>query len=298
MDERHTPRVSIGLPVYNGELFLADAINSLIAQTYTDFELIITDNASTDRTEEICRSYAERDSRIQYFRNDNNQGAAKNFNNAFELARGEYFKWAAHDDLHEPEFVEQCVAILDGDPSVVLCFSRTDFIDQEGRSLGEYKPPIDISTVTRRELFRFFTISGHIPNEFYGLIRSSVLRNSPLVGGYVGSDLVLLGVLALHGRFHLIDELLFLHREHPQRAAIAPGGSEGFTNWYDSSKSGKFAMPFWRRIFENMKSVARAPIGVREKMVSLWDICRTANWNRRALWNDIMQVIRRNTRKH
>lgn len=296
MNERHTPRVSIGLPVYNGENFIADAIDGLLAQTFTDFELIITDNASSDRTEEICREYARRDSRIAYFRSEENQGAAKNFNNAFQLAHGEYFKWAAHDDSHKPEFIEKCVAVLDSDPSLVICFSRTEFIDQDGVSLGEYKPPIDFLTASRRELFRLYAVSGHIPNEVFGLIRSSALRNSPLIGGYVGSDLVLLGVLALQGGFHMIDEILFIHREHTQRAAVV-SGSEGFTNWYDSSKSGRFAMPFWRRIFENTKSVIGSPIRFTDKFPYLWEICRTANWNRSSLWEDIASVIRRNTRR-
>jgi len=294
---RHTPRVSIGLPVHNGENFVSDALDSLIAQTFTDLEIIITDNASTDGTEEICRDHVARDPRISYFRSDKNQGAARNFNHAFELASGEYFKWSAHDDRHAPEFVERCVAILDQEPSVVLCFSRTDFIDHEGRSLGEYKLPFDMTTCSSRELFRYFATSGHIPNEFYGLIRSDALRKSPLVGGYVGSDLVMLGVLALQGRFHIIDDLLFQHREHPKRAATS-GGAQEFTNWYDSSKSGRFAMPFWRRILENIKSVARAPIGPRDKILSLWDICRTANWNRRKLWEDIVKVVRRNIGQH
>jgi glycosyltransferase involved in cell wall biosynthesis len=294
MSNRSTPLVSIGLPVYNGEAYLCDAINSLLAQTFSDFELIISDNASTDRTEEICRDYAERDSRICYFRSEENHGAAWNFNNAFELAHGKYFKWVAHDDRHEPEFIAKCVAILEQNSSIVLCFTGTDFIDSEGRSLGEDKFPVDVSTASRRELFRFFATSGHIVHEIFGIIRSDALRHSPLIGSYVGSDLVLLGTLALQGHFHQIHELLFLHREHAQRSAIVTGGSEGFTQWYDSSKSGKFAMPYWRRIFENMKSVARAPIGVQEKLLCWLDICRAANWNRRALWEDIVQVIRRN----
>ena len=93
------PRVSIGLPVYNGENYMAAAIDSLLAQTFTDFELIISDNASTDATEQICRDYAHRDGRIRYYREEVNRGAAWNFTHTFELARGEYFKWHAHDDL-------------------------------------------------------------------------------------------------------------------------------------------------------------------------------------------------------
>ena len=245
------------------------------------------------RTEEICRRYTEQDLRIRYYRSETNRGAAWNFNNTFELARGEFFKWAAHDDLHEPEFLEKCVDVLNRDPSIVLCFTGTDYIDNEGRSLGEFKFPVDVSTATRRELFRFFATGGHIVSEIFGLIRSDALRDGPLIGGYVGSDLVLLGTLALRGRFHQIHELLFLHREHELRSAVVTGGSEGFTHWYDSSKSGRFAMPYWRRIVENTKSIARSSLNRREKLACLLEICRTANWNRGALWEDIVRVIRR-----
>jgi len=298
MTEQHMPRVSIGLPVYNGEQYLAEEIDSLLAQTFSDFELIISDNASTDRTEEICRRYAEKDSRITYFRSTVNRGAAINFNRVFELAHGEYFKWAAHDDRCKPEFLEKCVAVLDRDPSVVLCFTGIEFIDGNGLKLKEDRYPVDLSTVTRRDLFRFYATGGHIPNEFFGLIRTKILRESPLVGGYVGSDFVMLGLLALNGRFHQVPEVLFQHREHPQRSTLVSSDSEAFTQWYDSSKSGRFAMPFWRRIFENTKSVIVAPLQPREKLVCLWDICRSAYWNRAGLWENIVQIIRRNSRHH
>ena len=114
------PRVTIGLPVYNGQNYLVETLESLLAQTYTDFELVISDNASTDRTEAICRQYAAGDARIRYYRNDENIGASANYNRAFELGRGEYFKWAAHDDLLAPTYLERCVEVLDANPDVVL----------------------------------------------------------------------------------------------------------------------------------------------------------------------------------
>ena len=114
-----TPKVSLGLPVYNGENFIAQAIESILAQTFTDFELIITDNGSTDRTPKICEAYAARDRRVAYSRNPENLGAAPNFNRAFALSSGRYFKWVAHDDLIAPEFLARCVKVLDNDPSVV-----------------------------------------------------------------------------------------------------------------------------------------------------------------------------------
>jgi hypothetical protein len=134
--ELSRPRVSIGLPVYNGERFLRDALDSLLSQSFEDFELLIADNASTDGTEEICRSYAAGDPRIRYIRNRVSYGAIANFNTVFRLTTGRYFKWAAYDDVCAPEFLARCVGVLDDDPSVVLACSRFAGIDEDGRRIA------------------------------------------------------------------------------------------------------------------------------------------------------------------
>ena len=135
------PRVSMGLPVYNGEQYLATALDSLLAQTFTDFEIVISDNASTDATEEICRRYAARDARIRYVRQPENRGSVFNFNHVFELARGEYYRWHAHDDVCAPTFLDRCVELLDQDPTIVGCHSLKVKIDQGGRVLGVMTHP-------------------------------------------------------------------------------------------------------------------------------------------------------------
>src|SRR5215469_10542482 len=127
-----TPRLSIGLPVYNGERYLAESIEALLGQTYTDFELVISDNASTDSTGDICRRYEKEDSRVRYFRQPRNIGLAPNHNYVVEQARGELFKWAANDDLYARDLVERCVAALDEHPDVVLAHSWTARIDTSG----------------------------------------------------------------------------------------------------------------------------------------------------------------------
>jgi glycosyltransferase involved in cell wall biosynthesis len=130
------PRVSIGLPVYNGEDYVGASVESLLAQTFTDFELVIVDNASTDRTSEICRSFASRDRRVRYHRNERNIGGGLNMNLAFELANGApFYKWAAHDDIHAPTFLERCMDALDRDPTAVLAFTKVELIDSEGKTL-------------------------------------------------------------------------------------------------------------------------------------------------------------------
>ena len=144
------PRVSIGVPVYNGELYLERALDSILAQSFDDFEVIIADNASDDRTEQICRDYACRDARVRYVRNETNLGASANFNRTFALARGPYFKWAAHDDVLGTDFLLRCVEVLDSNPDVVLCHTKTQQIDEDGRVAGNY----DSLAVHRRPRIR------------------------------------------------------------------------------------------------------------------------------------------------
>lgn len=131
------PQLTIGLPVYNGQKYVRQAIESILAQTYRDFELIISDNASTDRTEEICREFLK-DPRVRYYRSKKNNGGAWNWNRVFELSSGLYFKWAAHDDTHAPEFVERCIHELEKDPAIVLCHSKDAIIDKNSRVVGAY----------------------------------------------------------------------------------------------------------------------------------------------------------------
>src|SRR5215831_11779077 len=123
------PRLSIGLAVYNGENFLAQSIEALLGQTYEDFELIISDNASTDGTAGICQRYAKQDSRIRYFRQPRNVGSAPNHNFTIHQARGELFKTASHDDLYARDLLRVCVAALDERPEVVLAHSWSALID-------------------------------------------------------------------------------------------------------------------------------------------------------------------------
>jgi glycosyltransferase involved in cell wall biosynthesis len=135
------PRVTIGVPVFNGESFLAETLDSLLNQTFSDFEVVISDNASTDRTEEICRAYTARDPRVRYCREVVNRGAAWNHNRVFELARGEYFKWNSADDLCAPEFLARCVAALDRDSAAVTAVSETVEIDERGKRLQSMSVP-------------------------------------------------------------------------------------------------------------------------------------------------------------
>ena len=209
------PLVSIGLPVYNGEHYIARAIESLLAQDYALIELIISDNASTDRTPEICREYAAKDSRVHYHRNSANLGVVKNFNRVFELASGDYFMWAGDHDLRAPTYVSRCMEIMATDPSVVLCCSQTVRVAPDGSHSAIIPPRLDtrgLAVVTR---FQLVIWSLSYCYQTYGLIRSDALKRTQLFRDTIGPDAVLLTELALLGAFAYVPELLFYMRQMP-----------------------------------------------------------------------------------
>lgn len=128
---KDTPLVSIGMPVFNGEKFLIRALDSLLAQDYSDFELIISDNGSTDGTEKICRDYASRDIRIRYIRQAYNLGSHENFNFVLRESRGRYFMWAAVDDQWDPQFIQSLLAGLQNNPTAVGAFCPYQLVEDE-----------------------------------------------------------------------------------------------------------------------------------------------------------------------
>ncbi|MBT8398960.1 MAG: glycosyltransferase, partial [Rhodothermia bacterium] len=215
------PAVSVGLPVFNGELFLAEAIQSLLSQSFEDLELIISDNGSSDDTESICREFAVSDSRVRYTRFDTNVGASRNFNRVFELSKGRYFKWAAHDDVHLPEYIEKCVEVLESDSAAVVAYTRAYSIDDSGSRLrdawGE-SPELNSPSVDLRFRRCIGQQVNPIPLPIFGVMRSSALSRSRLFVDTPDSDRALLAELALHGRFRELEEVLFLQREHRRRA--------------------------------------------------------------------------------
>jgi glycosyltransferase involved in cell wall biosynthesis len=210
---KNRPQLTIGLPVYNGERMLPEAVASLLAQTFEDFELVISDNASTDGTEEVCREFAEQDPRVRYERSPANRGSAWNHNHLVDQARGRYFKWAAHDDVYDPELLRRCIQVLDADPSVVLCHSLVDDIDIDGNVVHKHEYVFRSSdprpTVRFRDLLMMS--GGH---DLYGVVRTDVLRSTPPIGSFHHySERPKICAIALHGRFHQITEYLFHHRE-------------------------------------------------------------------------------------
>jgi len=283
----HRPRVSIGLPVYNGERFLEATVESICGQTFDDFELIISDNASTDGTESICRKHAAADKRIRYYRNASNRGAAYNFNRVFELSTGEYFKWAAHDDVCAPTYLENCVAGLDWNPYAVLCFPKVRFIDESGVVVDNHGYKARGLSLEPHERFCDIVLTSHIITEIFGLIRAECLKQTPRIAGYAASDRVLLGELALHGRFMEIPEYLFFHREHAERSANVFVTLHSYLKWFDPTQGDKVVFPTWKLFGGHLLSISRAPLSVTERLRCYLGMAR---WVRSRRWGMITDV--------
>jgi glycosyltransferase involved in cell wall biosynthesis len=261
-----TRRVSIGLPVYNGDRFLEQTLDLLLGQSLREFELAIMDNGSTDRTQEICRAYAGRDERIRYYRSVQNRGATWNFNRAFTLTDSEYFKWSAHDDLCEPSFLERCVSALDAKPGAVLAYPKTRLIDEAGDVLRDHEDGLALSQQTAHErLGRLVAALGYA-NPVYGLIRSSALRRTRLLGDYPSADYVLLAELALLGEFAELPERLFLRRIHPQMSRAQNPDPASAARWFRPHTHVRFRAESSRLYLEHLAAIFRAPLSAAERL--------------------------------
>ncbi len=285
-------RISIGLPVFNGERFIEAAIQSLLAQTAGDFELLISDNASTDNTEEICRRFASLDSRVSYVRIDSNLGAARNFNLTFQRASGEYFKWAAADDLCEPSYFERCLQVLDNDARVVLCHARAKEIDACGKHQQTYEFPLRADADEAYVRFRELVTKPHPATAVFGLIRREILARTGLIGNFVSSDRALLAHLALYGKFYEIDEPLFLRRVHADNSIWLSKRST-LLSWYDPSQDGRIHFPHWRLATEYAKVTRIAPMKTSDRLRCLAAIAAYAKVKRGDLLTDLTDGARR-----
>ena len=214
------PRLSIGLPVYNGERYLAESLDALLGQSYEDFELIISDNASTDGTAGICRRYVKQDSRIRYICQPRNIGAAPNHNFVVGQARGELFKWASHDDLYVRDLLKYCVDALDEYPHVVLAHSWTALIDSSGKVTEAIEYPLATASLRAPERFRSM-LYAKAGDDMYGVIRANVLRRTALAASYHHADRTITTEIALHGPFYQVPDWLYFRRDHPDRAERA-----------------------------------------------------------------------------
>jgi glycosyltransferase involved in cell wall biosynthesis len=282
-----TPRLSIGLPVYNGEKYLAESLDALLGQSYEDFELLISDNASTDDTASICDQYQRQDSRIRYFRHACNIGSSPNHDFVFQQSRGELFKWAAADDLYAQDLLARCIAALDEHPSVVLAHSWTAAIDDLGNVTQALEYPLTTDSPSAPERFRSMLFGtgerdvGVIrADDQYGVIRADVIRRVGPQGSYYHSDRTIMTKLALYGPFHQQRAWLYFRRDHGDRPQYARPTVRGWCVNQDPRRANKWRHPTARLLAEYfwgyVSAIQGAPLVAADKRACYGYLARWA----------------------
>jgi glycosyltransferase involved in cell wall biosynthesis len=323
----YIPKVSIGLPVYNGEKFVAAALDSLLAQTFPDFELIISDNASTDRTSEICREYAGRDMRIRYVRHEVNGGAPWNFNEAFRLARGQYFKWHAADDLCAPTFLERCVAVLNADPSIALCYPRTMVIDTDANPLpdapgssranpisdadsaGASTDPHGLNSPRPSDRIRGILMHTVFCYELFGLVRRDFMQRTGLHRDSSALGKAFLMELAFQGPLVEVPEVLFFNRRHAQQFTMIASADQQRAFDQPGRKHRARQWPHhFRCTTIYVGCIWRAPISIWQRLrcyavlsryvlqVGKWRGILRSAWRGAGMWNGSIKVTENATK--
>lgn len=284
--------ISIGLPVFNGEKYLGEAIESILNQTFSDFELIISDNCSSDSTLEICRRYAAQDPRIRLELSSSNRGAAWNYNRVFALATGAYFKWCAHDDIIAPTHLQRCHEVLVVNPNAVLCYPQTLLIDENGSNSTFYPDGLHLDVADpvirfERYLFR----PSKRCNPLLGLIRREVLARTSLIGRYNASDQVLLAHLALLGEFHEIPEPLLLRRDHPGASRRANRTTREVAAWFDPTRRGKIILPALRHGWEYLRCTWQADLSVLQQLQCTRLVAKQLWWDRHQVVRELRTAL-------
>jgi glycosyltransferase involved in cell wall biosynthesis len=286
------------MPIYNGARYGSAAIESILGQSWANLELVICDNASTDETEALCRIYERKDRRVRYFRNAENLGAHPNYNLAFQRSRGEYFKWAAHDDLLRPTYVETCVAALERHPEAVVSQSLLEYIDADDALLGVYASKLDTSDyLDGPARFAAVILTAHPAYEIMGVFRRSALEDGVLLKSFHGADRALLAELSLRGTMIQVREPLLLVRHHRARYTQSRIRPKDRATWHDTRLAGKISLPTWRLYSEYWAMIGRNLKSRADRRRCYGHLIRWwwHNWNAARIVVDAVSVVAPNT---
>lgn len=301
--ENNKTLISIGLPVYNAERYLPQTIDSLLAQDYPNFEVVITDNASTDRTADICRNYAGRNPQIRYYRHERNMGMYLNFNKAFELCRGDFFIWAGGHDYWDKNLLSSCVEEMLRFPDIVLCTPQYKHIDENGETISVTRTALDTRGRKASERFRAMLREPIFCFAVYSLMRANALRKTHLFSEAFFSDRILWAELGLNGEFYFTDKAYIYMRMFSARDS-----HEG-RNEVDKvkrlippervkSRSGIIMarFPFCQLNYRVLRALYASKIGLFDKLRLTFALPRA--WIINALNEQTIRWIPRKIRKH
>jgi glycosyltransferase involved in cell wall biosynthesis len=278
------------MPVYNGERFLREAVESVLAQTLPDFELIISDNASTDRTPEILQELARSDRRIRILKSTRNLGAAWNYNRVFRASRAPYFRWANADDRFDPRLHEECLRALEEHPDAVLAYGGTVLVDVTGARIDSYDDNLDLRDSSPVRRFTEFLKRVGLTNVIYGLMRAGAMRRGRLMGtgDLPGADVLFMAALVLEGSFLRVPGELFYRRIHDS-AHSSRGTDQRAQEEFWSAGQRAIPMPHWRRQVELLRAVARSGVAQRDRARLILFVLRQMYWHRRDLLADLQR---------
>ena len=254
----HDQLVTIAIPVYNGERYLADAIASAQAQTHNRLEILIADNASTDRTREIAESAARDYDRVRVIGADENRGAAWNYNRLVDEAHGQYFQWLAHDDLITPEAIELCLDAMVNRPEVALAHPESSIIDEHGNFVRDHNEFLDLDLADPVRRATRLLLNVRMCHAVFGLYNTSILRDTKLIQVFDSSDYTLLVEIALRGRIVQVDGRHFLRRRHAGDSRSANRTAADLAAWFGRSDSRRIHLG--GRSPELVRSFSRAAI--------------------------------------
>lgn len=226
MTEPKKTKLSIGMPIYNAEKFLQNRLESLLSQPFYDFELIISDDASTDSTSDICKEYLLKDKRIRYIRQEKNIGMSANFHFVLHQANSEYFFWAAQDDLTIPGFIEKNIEVLDNNENLVCSVSKIKFVGEVVDDLEITKNDSKINKIMKKIKKKMINVntqslSGNYENKVkkvfsnggstlaqYGIFKTEILKKSVELPGFHGDESAIVLSALKYGDINVIDEIL------------------------------------------------------------------------------------------
>lgn len=276
----HTPRLTIGMPVRNGAQYIRAALDSILSQSFSDFELIISDNASNDDTGAILRKVAAADNRVIVHSLSTNIGAAANFNFVLDAARAPYFKWATHDDACGNGLLQSCVRLLDRDTGIVLAYARTLLIDGDGAPIDSYDDGLHlVDARPSRRYARYhsrFRRMGLV-NPMYGVARRDDLRAVGGLGAYGNSDIVLLGALAIRGKIYQVDDAVFYRRVHAGMTVQRFASDADRLRYLDPSAAPTNHV-YRRMALEHARVVARARLSPVQLVASMAQVMKFVWW--------------------
>jgi glycosyltransferase involved in cell wall biosynthesis len=294
MSER---RVVVGLPVYNGEKYIAAAIESHLSQSFGDFDLVISDNGSTDATQEICRGFASQDERVKYFRSDTNRGILWNHRRVFEAIQNpnQYFRWAAADDIMEQGLLQAMVDILESRPEVEAVVPDTKNIDRNGKIIGSMARGLDLPFPDVFERAKQVLMGAYQMVIAFGLFRAATLQRLRTRPNYIGWDFVFVWELALWGQIVQTTGPVLLRRWHAGAMSHVKTAKE-MRKWVEPNFTGGMNFPHWTWSYERLRALLAAPLSPRDRWRVGKFLARATVWQRASLVRDVTQAARRTLR--